>query len=248
MKLLLAPLLFALTLSVINGFTSRHPSSRRGIIDVARDTPFGVVKPAEPIIGTGQHTTTQLATGVQDLDVIALVVGQENYGLALVAFGEGVYSFLQAPNFDNIKVLIPPAVAAVLLVAVSGPMITSGDAASVGTGLFIATAVSLGLGASYILRLLAPPSDTLVPKEVWNLWYSFQVHIWISYYDHESNSYPFFLCFIRIFFPKKVAALGLVIAVAGFFSFGQNLLVDGFVTLPSIDLPGLPMPPSDNGV
>jgi hypothetical protein len=145
---------------------------------------------------------------VPDLDVIALVAGQENYGLAVVALGEGLYSFVQAPSLSNLRVLIPPVIAAVVLVALSGPMITSGDAASVGTGLWIATAVSTMLGASYVLRLAAPFS--LVPKEV--------------------------------------AALGLVVAVAGLFSFGQNLIVDGFVTLPSITLPGLPMPPSDIGL
>ena len=47
----------------------------------------------------------------------------------------------------------------------------------------------------------------------------------------------------------QVAALGLLVALAGFFSFSQNLLVDGFVTLPNIPLPTiLSMPPSDNGV
>ncbi|KAL7564160.1 hypothetical protein ACA910_021135 [Epithemia clementina (nom. ined.)] len=153
-------------------------------------------------------TSTQRALA-QDLDVIALVAGQENYGLAVVAIGEGLYSFLQSPSLENIKVLVPPVIAAILLFVVSGPMITSGDAAAAGTGLWIATAVSLGLGASYVLRLLAPPYETFAPKEI--------------------------------------ASLGLLVAVAGFFSFGQNLLVDGFVTLPSIPLPQiLPMPPSDN--
>ena len=79
-------------------------------------------------------------------------------------------------------------------------MITSGDLSSVGTGLWIATGVSVGLGASYGFRLLAPFSPS----------------------------------------PKEIAFLGLLVAVAGFFSFSQNLVVDGFVTLPSIPLPSLP--------
>ena len=130
--------------------------------------------------------------------MIGLVAGQENYGLAGVCIGEALWSFLQAPSFSHAKVLVPAAVAAVVLVAVSGPMITSGIESSVGTGLWIATGVSVGLGASYGARLLAPFSPS----------------------------------------PKEIAALGLLVAVAGFFSFSQNLVVDGFVSLPS--LPSLP--------
>ena len=137
---------------------------------------------------------------MQDLNVIGLVAGQENYGLAVVCLGEALWSFLQAPSLSHAKVLVPAAIAAVTLVLVSGPMITSGEAASVGTGLWIATAVSVGLGMTYVLRLLAPFSPS----------------------------------------PKEIAALGLLVAVAGFFSFSQNLLVDGFVQLPSIELPSLP--------
>jgi hypothetical protein len=40
--------------------------------------------------------------------------------------------------------------------------------------------------------------------------------------------------------PKEIPAGGFLVALAGFFSFSQNLLVDGFVTLPSIPLPELP--------
>jgi hypothetical protein len=134
------------------------------------------------------------------MDVVGMVVGQENYGLAIVALGEGLWSFLEAPSFDHAKVIVPAAVAAVVLCAVSGPMVTSGDPASVTLGLEIATFVSLGLGASYVARLLAPYSPS----------------------------------------AKEIAFGGLLVAVAGFFSFSQNLLVDGFVTLPSIPLPSLP--------
>jgi len=149
---------------------------------------------------TTGRTRVGVSAAVQDLDVVGLVAGQENYGLAIVCAGEAIYSFLEAPSTSNIKVLVPGLVAAVVLVLVSGPMITSGDAASAGTGLGIATAVSIGLGMSYVLRLLARYSET----------------------------------------PKEIAALGLLVSIAGFFSFSQNLLVDGFVSLPSVSLPSLP--------
>jgi hypothetical protein len=150
-----------------------------------------------------QKVTRTRAT-VQDLEVVALVAGQENNGLALVCVGEALWSFVQAPSVSQIKVLIPAALAAVLLFAVSGPMIASNDAAAVATGLWIATGASVGLGVSYVARLLAPYSPS----------------------------------------PKEAAALGLVVAVAGFFSFSQNLVVDGFVALPT--LPSLPALPEVN--
>merc|ERR1712071_416542 len=91
-------------------------------------------------------------------------------------------------------------ISAAILVAVSGPMITSGDAYSVSLGLQIATVVSIGLGASYVARLVAPYSPS----------------------------------------AKEIAFLGLLVAIAGFFSFSQNLVVDGFIQLPT--LPSVPMP------
>ena len=55
-----------------------------------------------------------------DLEVVSLVCGQENYGLAIVALGEALWSFLQAPSADHaLKTFGPAAVAAVVLVAVS---------------------------------------------------------------------------------------------------------------------------------
>mmetsp|Transcript_16418 Transcript_16418/g.24128 ORF Transcript_16418/g.24128 Transcript_16418/m.24128 type:complete len:251 (-) Transcript_16418:312-1064(-) len=135
-----------------------------------------------------------------NLDVVTLVLGQENYGLAIVAVGEAIWSFLEAPSLDHAKILIPAVVAAAVLCLVSGPMVTSGDLASVGLGLEIATAVSVLLGASYVARLVAPFSPS----------------------------------------AKEIAFLGLLVSIAGFFSFTQNLVVDGFVTLPSIPLPTLP--------
>ena len=147
-------------------------------------------------------TTTPLALQ-PDLEVIALVAGQENYGLAVVSMGEAIWSFVSAPSIDHaLKTLLPASLAALILVAVSGPMITtSGSVATVGTGLWIATGVSVGLGVAYGVRLAAPFSPS----------------------------------------PKEIAALGALVAFAGFCSFAQNLVVDGFVTLPSLpSLPSLP--------
>jgi hypothetical protein len=136
----------------------------------------------------------------QDIEVIQLVVGQENYGLAVVCVGEALWSFLSAPSLDHVKVLIPAGIAAAVLVLISGPMITSGDVNAIGTGLWIATATSTALGVSYIARMIAPYSPS----------------------------------------PKEIAGLGLLVAIAGFFSFAQNLLVDGFVILPSLPTITLP--------
>lgn len=135
-----------------------------------------------------------------DLETVALVTGQENYGLGIVVLGEALWSFAQAPSMSNVKVIIPPAIAAVILFAVSGPMVTSGDAGSVELGLEIATAVSALLGANYVARMAAPYSES----------------------------------------PKEIAFFGLLVAIAGFFSFSQNLIVDGFIQLPN--LPSIPFP------
>ena len=89
------------------------------------------------------------------------MAGQENYGLAIVALGEAVWSFLEAPSLSHAKVLVPAIIAAVVLVAVSGPMVTNAaDPASIKLGLEIATGVSVGLGASYVARLLSPYSPS----------------------------------------------------------------------------------------
>jgi hypothetical protein len=156
-----------------------------------------------PTVNIPQYLHTSSPTSLAstaDLGMVALVAGQENYGLAIVALGEALWSFAQSPNFSNIKVLVPASVAAIILVVASGPMITSGEVTSVQYGLEIATVTSLLLGASYIARLVAPYSPT----------------------------------------AKEAAFFGLLIAIAGFFSFSQNLVVDGFITLPN--LPSLPLP------
>lgn len=160
---------------------------------------FSTIKTTSPI-SRGVSTALPVAA-VPDLDIVALVAGQDNIGLAVVCMGEGIWSFVKAPSVDHgLKTLGPPIVAALVLLLVSGPMIASGDVSSVGTGLWVATGVSTALGGAYLARLFAPFSPS----------------------------------------PKEIAFLGLLVAVAGFFSFSQQLIVDGFVTLPSIDLPSLP--------
>lgn len=146
---------------------------------------------------------------ISTLDTIGLVVGQENYGLAVVLLGEGIWSLSKAPSFEQaLKTIVPSSIAAAVLVLVSGPMVTSGDLSQVGTGLFVATAVSIFMGLVYLARCLAPFSPS----------------------------------------PKEIPALGVLISIAGFFSFSENLVVDGFVNLPqlpqlpSIELPSIPLP------
>lgn len=136
------------------------------------------------------YHTSSSKLQLADLDTVALVAGQENYGFAVVALIEAIYSFVQAPSLSHAKVLVPAGIAAVLLVAVSGPMVTSGNADSVALGLEIATGVSVLLGVSYVARMAAPYSPS----------------------------------------PKEAAFAGLLVAIAGFFSFSQNLIVDGFGT------------------
>mmetsp|Transcript_13970 Transcript_13970/g.30333 ORF Transcript_13970/g.30333 Transcript_13970/m.30333 type:complete len:219 (-) Transcript_13970:353-1009(-) len=145
-------------------------------------------------------SSSELRVVTADLDTVALVAGQENLGFAVVALGEAIWSFAQAPSFSHAKVLAPAVIAAAILIAVSGPMIASGNADSVALGLEISTAVAALMGASYVARMAAPFSPS----------------------------------------PKEAAFAGLLIAIAGFFSFSQNLVVDGFVTLPT--LPSVPLP------
>lgn len=176
-------------------FTSSVTSS------LSPSSPSFIAKSNKPSFSTPKADTKIAATPADlDLGVVALVAGQENYGFAVVALGEAIWSFLAAPSLDHAKILVPAIVSALVLFLVSGPMITSGDPNSVALGLEIATFVSVGLGASYIARLVAPYSPS----------------------------------------AKEIAFLGLLVAVAGFFSFSQNLVVDGFVTLPS--LPSIPLP------
>jgi hypothetical protein len=190
----LAPLL--LVVLPIDGFSTviNHPSRAT----LCRFPSVNI--PQSRYTTTSSSSRTSSLASTADLGIVALVAGQENYGLAIVALGEALWSFAQSPNFSNIKVLVPASIAAIILVVASGPMITSGEVTSVQYGLEIATVTSLLLGASYIARLVAPYSPT----------------------------------------AKEAAFVGLLIAIAGFFSFSQNLVVDGFLTLPN--LPSLPLP------
>lgn len=176
------------------------------LLALASVSAFSPVVPSSLSVNRRQTTNSpsiSLHATIPDLDTIALVAGQENYGLAIVLLGEAFWSFLKAPSVDHgLKTLAPAGVGALALVALSGPMITSGDTGSVATGLWIATGVSLAMGSAYLARCLASYSPS----------------------------------------PKEIPALGVLVAVAGFFSFSQNLVVDGFVTLPSIPLPSIPMP------
>ena len=100
--------------------------------------------------------------------------------MGIVALGEAIWSFVEAPSLSHAKVLIPATIAAIVLFAVSGPMVTNAsDPASIQLGLEIATGVSVFLGVSYVARLLAPFSPS----------------------------------------AKEIAFGGLLVAVAGFFSF-----------------------------
>jgi hypothetical protein len=115
------------------------------------------IKPSHTLsVNTAAHNLARLAipartrrtaVATADLDIVGLVAGQENYGFALVAVCEAIWSFAQAPSFSHARILAPASIAAVILVAVSGPMVTSGDAGSVALGLEIATGVSTLLGA-----------------------------------------------------------------------------------------------------
>jgi hypothetical protein len=168
-------------------------------LEIAPQTMPGVARPTTSIIDTSIPPLSNPATPT--METIALVAGQENYGLAIVLLGEGLWSFFKAPSVDHaLKTLLPSSIAAVVLFAISGPAITSGSPDQVSFGLGVATSVSVAMGGVYVARLAAPYSPS----------------------------------------PKEIPALGLLVAFAGLFSFGQNLIVDGFVTLPSIPLPSLP--------
>ena len=80
-------------------------------------TAFAPSPLSKPIrISNPASYTTNLKAAVPDLDTIALVAGQENYGLAVVLVGEGLWSFGKAPSVDHaLKTLVPAGVAAAVL-------------------------------------------------------------------------------------------------------------------------------------
>lgn len=191
-------LCLAVLLRPLEAFTAK-PLTTSAPHTVASSRP-AATSVASPPRTSSSSKSTILHAVTPDLDVVALVAGQENYGFALVALSEAIWSFAQAPSFEHAKVLVPAGIGAIVLFAVSGPMISSGDFGTVAAGLEISTGVAALLGASYVARLLAPYSPS----------------------------------------PKEAVFGGLLIAIAGFFSFSQNLVVDGFVTLPT--LPSIPLP------
>jgi hypothetical protein len=131
-------------------------------------------------ISARSTSTTIRKALVQDLSVVGLVAGQENYGLAIVCLGEAFWSLLQAPSLSYaVRLLVPAGLAAIVLWFVSGPMIQSGNADSVGSGLGIATLVSVALGANYVLRLTAPFSPS--PKEIAALGFLLSVAGFVSF-------------------------------------------------------------------
>ena len=191
----LTKILTTLALLVSQSVAFTSPSNR---ILSTRTAFKDVSSTAVPKLNQDYLRRSQELRVVPDMEIVALVAGQENYGLAIVAMAEAIWSFQEAPSLSHAKVLIPATIAAIILVAVSGPMVTNAaDPASIKLGLEIATGVSIGLGASYVARLLSPYSPS----------------------------------------AKEIAFGGLLVALAGFFSFSQNLVVDEFVQLPNLPLP-----------
>jgi len=193
--------------SLAEAATAAAPAIVEAIPEAVPDAPPAAV--VAPVVKKVAELGAPLEEPVVDADTMALVLGQENYGLAIVLLGEGIWSLSSAPSIGQaVKTLVPAAIAAAILVLVSGPMVTSGDLSQVGTGLFVADAVSVIMGLIYLARCLAPFSPS----------------------------------------PKEIPALGLLVALAGFFTFSENLVVDGYVTLPqlpqlpSIELPSIQLP------
>ena len=98
---------------------------------------------------TASSLRLDVTSSTPDLSIVALVAGQENYGLGIVSLIEALWSFVQSPSMSHAKVLLPACIACIVLFVISGPMITSGDASSVTLGLEISTVVSIMLGARY---------------------------------------------------------------------------------------------------
>eukprot|EP00587_Corethron_hystrix_P013206 CAMPEP_0113300526 /NCGR_PEP_ID=MMETSP0010_2-20120614/2118_1 /TAXON_ID=216773 ORGANISM="Corethron hystrix, Strain 308" /NCGR_SAMPLE_ID=MMETSP0010_2 /ASSEMBLY_ACC=CAM_ASM_000155 /LENGTH=196 /DNA_ID=CAMNT_0000153963 /DNA_START=258 /DNA_END=848 /DNA_ORIENTATION=- /assembly_acc=CAM_ASM_000155 len=178
----------------------KYPIHYRGTTNKSHLTPHQVC--VRPSLLVRRKTQTNLKASTENLDLIALASAQENYGFAIVCLGEAIYSFVQNPSLDHVKILVPAILSAAVLIFVSGAAITSDNASSLAFGLEIATAVSLLMGVTYVLRLINPSPS-----------------------------------------PKEAVFLGLLLALAGFSSFSQNLLVAGFVTLPSLPpLPSIQLP------
>jgi len=122
MKIIILCFLFATLVSFVpsNSAFSSSLNTRQHVQSAFRHAPL---KPAAlalvPSSELKQRTISSATTSntklyaVPDLDVVALVAGQETYGFSIVILGEAIYSFLQAPSFDNAKVLVPGILGAV---------------------------------------------------------------------------------------------------------------------------------------
>ena len=100
-------------------------------------------------------TTTTLLRSAADLNVVGMVSGKETYGFVVVAIWKTLWLFLQETLFNHAKVLITAITASGILIAISSPMVTFGDATSVTLGLEIATGMSILIGMLYVIHLLA---------------------------------------------------------------------------------------------
>lgn len=155
----LSQILASLALLLGQSLAFTVPSNR--VVSTSNNSFKDLSSISAPKLNQDHVRQNQELRATPDFEVISLVVSQENYGLAIVAMGEAIWSFLEAPSFDHARVLVPATIAAIILVAVSGPLVSNAaDPASIKLGLEIATGVSVGLGASYVARLLSPYSPS----------------------------------------------------------------------------------------
>jgi hypothetical protein len=155
----LSQILTSLALLLGQSLAFTVPSNR--VVSTSNNSFKDLSSISAPKLNQDHVRQNQELRATPDFEVISLVVSQENYGLAIVAMGEAIWSFLEAPSFDHARVLVPATIAAIILVAVSGPLVSNAaDPASIKLGLEIATGVSVGLGASYVARLLSPYSPS----------------------------------------------------------------------------------------
>jgi hypothetical protein len=135
------------------------PDAALSIPDAALSLPAAALPPLP--IPVPELTQFPANTAV-DLSLISLAATQENYGLAVVMLLEAAYSFSLAPSLSNARILLPPIVAAAVLVVVAGPALGQAGP-SLFFGLSVSSAVSLALLLSASLRLSNP---TPYPKEL----------------------------------------------------------------------------------
>ena len=166
----LSQILTSLALLLGQSLAFTVPSNR--VVSTSNNSFKDLSSISAPKLNQDHVRQNQELRATPDFEVISLVVSQENYGLAIVAMGEAIWSFLEAPSFDHARVLVPATIAAIILVAVSGPLVSNAaDPASIKLGLEIATGVSVGLGASYVARTALTANTRLMGQ--------------VSYYTNE---------------------------------------------------------------